>query len=140
MTPKKLTIPARVSNGSASANLSLHARIGEARIGFWAPGNSAVHAPDGRHALLTTDLTYTDPNQPGDVFGFEPALLRLRLPGGQLLRPRNAPRRKNKVYDVFTVPAGFTTGTLLVTGSERVGGYTLRILKTASFPISIAAG
>ena len=137
---RSVTVKTRISNGSASANLNLHARMREARVDFWAPGNSAVHAPDGRHALLTTDLTYTDPNQPGDVFGFEPALLRLRLPTGQLIKPRNVARHKNKVYNVFIVPAGFTKGTLVVAGSERVGGVTLRIVKVTNFPISISAG
>ena len=137
---KSTTVKASISNGSASASLSLHARMHWARVDFWAPGNTSVHAPDGRHALFTSDLTYTDPDQPGHVFGFEPALVRLRLPNGQLIKPRNVAKKKNKIYNVFIVPAGFTSGTLVVSGSERFSGVTLRIAKATKFPVSISAG
>jgi hypothetical protein len=108
-------------------------------LDFWAPNHESVSAPDGRHALLTANVTYTDPNSPGQVYGFEPALVRLRLPGGELVRPRNI-ARSGKIFNVFTVPATFTTATLQVTGSERVSGVSLKILRTTSFPISIPAG
>ena len=137
---KSVTIKAEVSNGSASATVTMKTRMGSASLNFWAPGNPDVHAPDGQHALLTTDLDYTDPEQPGHAYGFEPALLRLRLPNGQVLRARNISQRKNRLLNVFTVPAGFTSGTLLVTGSERLSGVTLRISRTTSFPISFPTG
>jgi hypothetical protein len=136
---RTVSIPARISNGNGSANLTFRARISLASIDFWAPGHDTVHAPDARHAILSTNLTYTDSGSPGTVFGFEPALLRLRLPGGQTLRPRNI-AKGNRIFNVFTVPATFTSGTLQVTGSERVDGVTLRIERTASFPITIPAG
>jgi hypothetical protein len=41
---------------------------------------------------------------------------------------------------VFEVPAGFTSGTLRVAGSEQVDGLTLAVTKPVSFPIVIAAG
>jgi hypothetical protein len=75
----------------------------------------------------------------GRTYGFEPALLRLQLPGGQMLRPRNI-AKGDLVYNVFTVPATFTCGRLRVAGSERVDGLNLQIVRTTSFQISIPAG
>jgi hypothetical protein len=136
---KKVTITGQVSNGAASGTVTMHARVSSANLDFWAPGHESVHAPDSRHALLTTDLGYTDPQQPGKWFGFDPGLLRLRLPNGQLLRPRNI-ARKNRIFNVFTVPAGFTRGTIIVGGSERIDGITFRIPKPVNFPVAFPAG
>ncbi len=135
---KTASIPVHLSNGGGSADVTFHARMSVAALDFWIPGHETRHAIDGRHAILSTNLVYTDSGSPGTIYGFEPALLRLKLPNGQVIRARNV-ATGNRIFDVFTVPATFTRGTLQITGSERVDGIDLRIGKTVSIPISFPA-
>lgn len=65
--------------------------------------------------------------------------MRLRLPGGQLVRARNI-ASSGKIDNVFEVPATFTTATLEITGKETVGGVSVRVTQTKGFPVRIPPG
>ena len=85
-------------------------------------------------------LNYTTSDEPGKTFGFDPGILSLKLPNGTVVKARNiAP--KGKISDVFEVPADFTSGTVSVSGSEKVsGGITLRVRTAKTFPVTLQAG
>jgi hypothetical protein len=126
------------SNGNGSADGTWLPRITAARLLFWDDYYHGVHASDGRHALLWTDLDYKD-TYDGKRYGFDPQLLRLVLPDGHVIRARNI-AKKNRVKNVFEVPATFTHGTIKVTGSTVVGDVTVTIEATFSVRISFVAG
>jgi hypothetical protein len=108
--------------------------MSEARLEFWDHFYDSVHASDGRHALLSTNLIYKDTYN-GKFYGFDPSQLRLVLPGGQVVHARNIARH-HKVKNVFEVPATFTHGTIKVTGSTVIRDITITIERTVSFRIS----
>jgi len=89
--------------------------------------------------MLSVDLDYTDPHSPGHTYGFDPQLLKLRLPDGKVVAAHNI-AAAGKIFNVFEVPADFTSGTLQVTGSEKVGSVTLTVTRTVGFGIAIPAG
>jgi uncharacterized protein DUF2510 len=134
------SIPVRFSNGANSVNATFHATAGLAELDFWVPGHESTHPTATNNAMLHLRLTYTDSLNPGSSYGFEPQLLKLRLPGGRTVSARNVAASANKVFDVFQVPATFTTGTLVIGGSVRTGDVTLTVRKAASIPVSIPAG
>jgi hypothetical protein len=136
---KSASVPIQLSDGGSNADVTFRARASAASLDFWAPGHESHHARDGKHALLSVRLNYTDSSEPGKTFGFDPELLRLRLPDGTILRARNL-ATGDFIFDVFEVPAAFTTGSIQITGSERVQGVTVTVGRTVSFPVSIPAG
>ncbi|HZC73957.1 MAG TPA: DUF2510 domain-containing protein [Jatrophihabitans sp.] len=136
---RRASIPVHFSNGVGSADATFHARASYASIDFWIPGHTAKHASDPGHAILSMRLNYTDSANPGHTFGFDPQLLRLRLPDGHTIRARNV-AHAHFIFDVFEVPAGFTRGTVQISGSEHVQGVTVTVRRTASIPLAIPAG
>jgi hypothetical protein len=135
---KTASVPVSLSNGSNSADVTYHATFATASLDFWVPRHPDRHPVSATDALLSVDIDYTDPTHPG-TFGWDPQLLKLRLPNGTVLAARNI-AAVNRIFDVFEVPAGFTTGTLEVTGSEKVQGISLTVSRAAVFTISLAAG
>jgi hypothetical protein len=136
---KTASVPMRYSEGSNSANVTFHASAGLASLDYWIPGHEDKHAKDATHAILSVEVDYTDPDAPGKTFGFDPELLRLKLPNGTTIQSRNV-ASGNKIFDVFDVPASFTKGTLEIRGSEKVDKVTVQVQKTVSFVVSIPAG
>ena len=136
---RKPTVAATFSNGFGSVSVTFHVHATIALLDYWVPGHPTKHATGPGRAILTVHLTYTDPDQPGKTFGFEPDLLRLRLPNGKYVHSRNVARKKNFVFDIFEVPASFTRGTVQITGSDDVGGITLTISETVGIAVSIPA-
>ncbi len=134
-------VPVRASRGSASLNLTFRTRATLASLDFWPPRHETVHASSPSKAILSVGLTYTNSKaaNPSKIYGYDPQLVRLRLPGGQIVKSRNI-AAAGKINDVFEVPATFTTGRLEITGSEKVSGITLRITKTIGVTVSIPAG
>ena len=136
---KKFSVPARYANSSNSVSSTLKAIVTIARLGYWAPTNSAVHASSPSRALLALDLGYDDPKNPGD-YGFPAGVLSLRLPDGTIIHSKNAAKDKNKIADVWDVPASFTKGTVIISGSATYDGIKMTITKQVSFPVSFPAG
>lgn len=132
-------VPVHLSDGSGAADITLHASASLASLDFWVPGHEERHASSARTAILSVRLNYTDRASPGKTFGFDPELLQLQLPKGGVVRARNV-ASAGKIFDVFEVPASFTTGTLRVTGSERIDGVTIRVTSPRGFAVSIPAG
>lgn len=137
---KRPNVPVHLArNDGATANVTFHANATSASLDFWIPGHEDKHASAPDKAILSVHLNYTDDADPGETFGFDPQLLRLRLADGTVLRARNV-AGKGKIYDVFEVPASFTKGTLQITGSERIGNIKLTVRKAISLPVSFPAG
>jgi hypothetical protein len=136
---RSAAVPVRFSNSYGSASGTFHAKATFASLDFWIPGRASKHAKDPSHAILSVHLTYTDPDEPGTAFGFDPQLLRLKLPNGKYIRSRNV-AKGNYIYDVFDVPATFTKGIVQITGSERIEGVTLTVVNTVNIALSIPAG
>jgi hypothetical protein len=134
---RSVAVPVTISNGVNSANLTFRAKSGLAGLDFWAPGHENSRPTKTTDALLSMRLTYTDPQDPGKEFGFDPELVTLKLPDGRTVSARNI-ASPGKIFNVFQVPATFTTGTIVVGGSERTEGLTLKVNQPASFAISFA--
>ena len=133
-----VTVQARKGKQKVSAVFRTTATL--ARLDYWSPANTAAKPSSTRNALLSIRVNYTTAKEKGGPFGYDPPLLRLRLPTGTYVKARNvAP--KGKIANVFEVPAGFTTGTLQIIGSEPgSGGTTISVVTPKSIPISIPAG
>jgi hypothetical protein len=136
---KTVPVPVTISGAGGSLNLTLTVSLRNAGLDFWLPRYADKHPTKPGDALLALDLSYTEPEDPGQVFGFDPQLLKLKLPDGRTFSARNL-ASAGKVFDVFEVPAGFTSGTLQITGSEQVDAVTLTVNNAARFQIVIPAG
>ena len=136
---KTVPVPVTISGAGGSLNLILTVSLRNAGLDFWLPRYADKHPTKPGDALLALDLSYTEPEDPGQVFGFDPQLLKLKLPDGRTFSARNL-ASAGKVFDVFEVPAGFTSGTLQITGSEQVDAVTLTVNNAARFQIVIPAG
>jgi uncharacterized protein DUF2510 len=134
------SIPVTFSNGANSVNATFHATAGVAELSFWVPSHESSRPTRTTDAMLTMRLTYTDSLNPGSSFGFEPQLLKLKLPDGRIVSARNVASSANKVFNVFQVPATFTTGKIVIGGSVRTGEVTLKIQTPASIPLRFSAG
>ncbi|MDT4936604.1 MAG: hypothetical protein QOG80_275, partial [Pseudonocardiales bacterium] len=128
------------SDGVNSTTLTFHTTSEGTRLQFWLPAQPKSHPVRTGDAFLFMILTYTDPNQPGTNFGFDPELLTLRLPNGTTVQARNISTKSDRLLNVFEVPASFTTGTVIVSGSEQSNGLTFSVPSAVSFPVSISAG
>ena len=136
---KNFTMHSTFSKNGGSRHDTLSVTASSADLYFWSPAHPESHPASPRFAYLSIDVTYTDPIAASKVFGFDPTLLHLRLPDGGTLTPRNL-AGKNHIYNVFTVPANFTTGTLMIGGSGTIGhGLHESIAKAKNLAISIPA-
>lgn len=136
---KTTSVPIRLSKGGRSVNATFKATVTIAALDFWPPGNTSIHASNPGRAILSVRLTYTESADPGKTFGFEPGLVRMKLRDGTYVKARNiAP--KGKILNVFDVPADFTTGSLQITGSAKIGAFTVRVRSTKTFEVRIASG
>ena len=136
---KSFRLPIELSNGSASASDTYSATISTVALEFWPVAVPQDHPAKPGDSYLVPHLTYTDARNPGGTYGFDPSLLRLRLPDGTVVRAKNL-ATGDKVYNVFEVPGTFTTGTLIIGGSESLEGITISVTTSQSIPIAIAAG
>ncbi|HET6876736.1 MAG TPA: DUF2510 domain-containing protein [Jatrophihabitans sp.] len=135
----RVSIPVHLANSSGSADVVLKADASTASLDFWIPGHTFRHPTSARDAVLSVHASYYYADSPGKTYGFDPALLHLRLPDGTLVNAQNV-AGKDKIYDVFVVPADFTRGTLEIGGQDIVQGVTVTIERTIRIPISIPAG
>jgi hypothetical protein len=136
---KSASVPVRLSRAGESSNLTFHTTVRSAALDYWLPQYPGSHPAKPSNAMLSVDVAYTDTTAPGKTYGWDAALLKLKLPGGTSVPARNV-ATKDHVFNVFEVPAGFTSGTLLITGKEKVGDVSLQVSKSAAFLISIPAG
>ena len=133
------SIPVHLASGSGSADVTWNANVSTAELNFWIPGHMFRHPTSAGDAVLSVHANYHYSDTPSTTYGFDPELLRLRLPDGTLLKAENV-AGKNKINDVFVVPADFTEGTLEIGGHEKVGDVMVTISRSVQVPISIPAG
>lgn len=136
---KSFSVPIHLSTANGSTDVTFQASAKFASLDFWIPRHTTKHPNSPENAILSVPLTYTDSSAPGQSYGFDPQLLRLKLPGGRVVRARNV-ASGNRINDVFEVPADYTSGTLEITGSEKVGRVTVRVSQTKSFVVTIPSG
>ncbi len=134
---KTFSVPVKVSKGSSSANLTLHGRVSIASLDYWIPAHTDQHASSPKNGILSMNLTYTRTGS-SSTFGFDPQLVKLHA-GGKTYSARNV-AGAGRIDNVFEVPASFTSGTVVISGSEKASGITLRITKATSFTLDIPAG
>ena len=131
---KSVSVPIALRRGSQTGTATFRARATITSLDFWAPGNTSIHPTRPDRAILSVRLNYTDSLAPGKTFGFDPAVVRLKLPGNVYAKARNiAP--KGKVSNVFEVPANFTAGVVQIIGSTTVKGITLRVTSPKGFVV-----
>jgi hypothetical protein len=134
---KSFDVPIHLSRTGANGDVVFHAQASVSNLYFWPPGHETDFPSSAKDAYLFVRLNYTDADDPGKTFGFDPALLQLRLPDGTVVHARNL-AGAGRIYNVFEVPATYTTGTVSVTGSEKVDhGITLSVSRTKSFKVNI---
>ena len=131
----------RVRKGSRTATVTFRTTATLATLDYWPPANTAATPSKPGDALLSVRINYTDSaDAGGGPYGYDPSLLRLELPDGSYVKARNV-AAAGKIADVFEVPAGFTTGTLQITGTQHAdGGVTATVRSTKTLAISIPAG
>ena len=137
---RTLNVPIVVSKGSRTAKVTFRTSATLASLDYWPPANTSTKPSSPSKALLSVRVNYTDSGNPGGPYGYDPGLLRLKLPNGSYVRARNiAP--SGKIANVFEVPASFTTGTVQITGTVAAsGGVKVRVRTLQQIPISIPAG
>jgi hypothetical protein len=116
-----------------------------------------VRVGDNRHAASTgsallyvnLEYTYTQPlkspftgSSSNGPYGFAPQLLSLRLPNGQVVAAHNYATEANKLYLLFAVPPSFTSGRIVMSGTEppNKNGVALGLQGAPYFDVRIAAG
>lgn len=129
---KSFSTPVRLRQGSRSANTSLRTVARFARLDFWTLGTTRPSSP--KQAFLTVGLQFTVKGS-STVYAFSPDQLRLKV-GGTTYRARDI-LPGSKILDAFVVPAGFTSGTLEITGTSKAGRLTTTVTKTRTVSISI---
>lgn len=123
------TMHSTLSNKSGySQTDKISAEANGAALYFWPPLHPGNHPSSATTAYLSVDLSYTNPSEPGKTIGYDPGLLTLELTSGRSVHPHNI-ASGNHIYNVFTVPASFTSGTLVVGGSSEIGHGTRQTLK-----------
>jgi hypothetical protein len=136
---KSFNVPIHLSRAGANGDVVFHAQASVTNLYFWPPGHDTDLPSSAGDAYLSVRLNYTDADDPGKTFGFDPALLRLKLPDGTVVHAKNL-AGAGRIYNVFQVPADYTNGTLTISGSEKVdNGITLRVSSPRSFRVNIRA-
>lgn len=108
-------VPISLSGGGRSASSSMHIKISGAELDYFIKLNngSYVHPKDPGTAYLFVDTQFTVAALPGETYyDLNSPLIELRDSSGHILRTSNVSTDGGEL-DVFTVPAGFTSGTLI---------------------------
>lgn len=132
------TVTFKIAQGGRTGSAPVSATATYVRLDFWASGNPTVHASSPRNALLYVKLNYVYKIKPdGKTYGFDPDVIRIKLPSGKYVKARNIATSSDKIQNVFEVPADFTSGTLEIQGSEKSGKTTLTIANKVTFTVRI---
>ncbi|MCW2527273.1 MAG: hypothetical protein JWM76_2133, partial [Pseudonocardiales bacterium] len=138
--------------GAANGNRPARIDVKDAQLTFWPryAAAQASHPSSPANAFLHVGLqfTYTGPPSGGYTasgsdgpFGFAATYLKLQLPDGSIVSAQDLIPAADSIYDVFEVPAGFTTGTVIVGGAIAYpNGVTETVSPAVDIAISIAAG
>ena len=137
---------------SDTINRPSRLQVNDATLSYWGLTTSSTskHPASTATAYLSVDMTYTYTGpptggftSPGGLgpFGLDPAYLSLQLPSGAVIRGQDVSADPAFVYDVFEVPATFTTGTVILSGSTKnSNGLTFSVTPIVRIPVSIPAG
>ncbi len=147
--PKGVTFT--ISAGADKVTRTAQASLQASDLRYWVRAGDNRHASSPTTALLFVDLEYSYTEAIKAPFtaaasygpyGFAPELLKLRLPDGRVVAAGNYSTDKDKLYILFPVPASFTSGTVVISGSEspNKNGVTLGISGSYSFAVRVAAG
>ena len=146
------TISFTESAPGASITRAAHVHLYSSGLRYWVnlSAADARHAASPTTALLNVRLLYTFTGPPKSPFtssgplgpfAFDPKMLSLHLPNGQVIAARNYATDKSLVYIMFPVPASYTTGRVYISGhSTNVHNVTFSVPKPISFAATIPAG
>ncbi|MEP6598301.1 MAG: DUF2510 domain-containing protein [Actinomycetota bacterium] len=124
-----------LTNGNASATATETITASRARLEWW---SGTTHASSGAKAFLVVDLRLTTIDS-AELFGVDTTWLTLAPTGGTPIKARNLASGADKIFNVFEVPASFTTGTITISGSSASGGITATVANPQTFAVSIPA-
>ncbi len=147
--PKGLTFT--ISAGPDKVTRTARASLLGSDLRYWVRAGDNRHASSPSTALLFVDLEYSYTEAIKAPFtaaasygpyGFAPELLKLHLPDGRVVAAGNYSTDKDKLYILFPVPASFTSGTVVISGSEapNKNGVTLGISGSTTFAVRVTAG
>ena len=140
-TAMRLNVTRTVSGGGAApTNQVLNTSFASAQLRYWPSSeitNMTPSSPD--KAFLVVDMDYNYAGSTGGPYGYDPALLRLQISGGATVAAKNVDSG-DFILDVFEVPATFTTGTIVIGGTTKLGAYTVTIANAGRIGVKINGG
>lgn len=141
-TAMRLNITRTVSGGGATpTNQVLNTSFASAQLRYW-PSSEITNITPGSpdKAYLVVDMDYNYAGSTGGPYGFDPALLRLQISGRATSIPAKNVDSGDFILDVFEVPATFTTGTIVIGGTTKLGAYTVTIANAGKISVTINGG
>jgi hypothetical protein len=118
---------------SGATNLAGTVTVTHALLGYWTD-DGQHHASSGGKALLWMDFSFQAPHQ-ASATGIDAPLLHLTPTGGAQIVAKDVDP-SNRVFAVFEVPAGFTKGTVTISGHES-GNPAISVVTPVSFPVTL---
>lgn len=133
--PLTLTKPGYVQNGPLSVTLTVR----NARLTWFGGPNADQHPPAPAQAFLRLKIDYSWSDGTTGTLGA--GELFLSLPNGQIIAGVDLDPDPGFTWLAFPVPWNFTTGTVLVRGSDTTpDGITATISQEGQLPVAIPAG
>jgi hypothetical protein len=125
-----------------------HITVSGAFLEYWAGGAATDKHPQRRdHAYLDVGITYTQTinGRTRGPFAFPPGLLTLTRHGGLAAHPidlaAGIPALRSKIYNVFDVPAQFTTGAITIGGTMHIDDqHTVSVAEPFKFEVEFRSG
>jgi len=133
-------------DGASGSSVTYKVTIDGASLDWTPPGHPKSKPSKPGNALLYIDVSYTDPHNPGDTFGLDPVLMKFTPKGGSTITSKNIATSKDRIFNVFEVPASLTSGTLTISGTAtetfaNTGGtFTATVVTPVHITITFPAG
>ncbi|SDJ20813.1 Protein of unknown function [Frankineae bacterium MT45] len=138
---KSADIPVRYSFSGQSATNTLTTTFSSASLFYWDTAENDETPSATNLAYLFVDMTYSSPDEPAGGYGWPPEYVTVTPAGGAPIRGKNmSSDPTHRIYDLFVVPANFTTGTLTISGSQTVDGVTGTVVTPYHLHLSFPAG
>jgi hypothetical protein len=128
---KPITI--KFTRPGGATNLAGTVTVTHALLGYWTD-DGQHHASSGGKALLWMDFSFQAPHQ-ASATGIDAPLLHLKPTGGAPIVAKDVDP-SNRVFAVFEVPAGFTKGTVTISGHES-GNPAISVVTPVSFDVTL---
>ncbi|SOD73998.1 uncharacterized protein DUF2510 [Jatrophihabitans sp. GAS493] len=136
---KSAGIPIHYAYAGQSASSTLTTTFTSASLFYWDTSENDETPPATNLAYLYVEMTYSSPDDAAGGYGWPPEYVTVTPAGGSPIRGKNmSSDPKHRIYDLFVVPANFTTGTLTIAGAKTEDGVTGTVVTpyrlTLSFP------